>query len=184
MIAVWLTAASAFTVASQIQPAPVPSVIVAPAAPVPGALVLRAGTPILMQTVVGLSSLTNREGDRFDLSVTEDVTVGGYTIIGRGARGIGEIAKLVPKGSFGKSGKLELRLLFVEAGDARIRLDGRAASRGRSGTAGTVVTAVLAGTFAAFVTGSSAVVPAGSAMTGFVDRDLPIFLQPVPVTAR
>ena len=104
--------------------------------------------------------------------------VGGYTVIKRGSRGIGEITRLVPKGAFGKSGKLDVALLYVDAGKDRIRLDGRAASRGHSGTAGTVATAVLIGTFAAFVTGSSAKIEPGSPMTGFIARDLPVALRP------
>ena len=153
-----------------------PAVPIGSVAPEP--VILRAGTPVPMQTGVALSSLTNRQGDRFDLTVTEDVVVGGLVVIRRGSRGIGEITSLTPKGSFGKSGKLEVALLFVDAGTTRVRLDGRAASRGHSGTAGTVVTAVLAGTFAAFVTGSSARIPVGSPMTGFTARDLPVDFLP------
>lgn len=179
-----LLVAGAIASAPQSQSAPSRPPSPVPVASAGDTLILAAGTPIAMKTAVELSSLVNREGERFDLSVTDDVAVGGYIVIARGARGIGEIARLVPKGSFAKSGKLELRLLFVEAGGNRVRLDGRAASRGPSGTAGTVVTAVLAGTFAAFVTGKSAVVPAGSPMTGFIERDLPIVLKPATAAAQ
>ncbi|PTQ13321.1 hypothetical protein CLG96_04260 [Sphingomonas oleivorans] len=141
-------------------------------------MVLRAGTEVPMRTNGELSSKTNRQGDRFDLTVTEDVLVGPHIVIPRGARGIGEITRLIPKGAFGKSGKLELRLLYVEVGNARVRLDGRAGDRGRSGTGATVATAVLAGVFSAFVTGTSARLPSGSTLVGYVERDLPLVLRP------
>lgn len=143
-----------------------------------GQMVLAAGTEVPMKTIRELSSRTNRQGDRFDLVVSEDVLVDGHIVIPRGARGVGEIAKLVPKGSFGKSGKLETRLLYVAIGNHRIRLDGHAADRGKSGTGATVATAVFAGVASAFVTGTSAVIPIESTMVGYVDRDLSIVLQP------
>lgn len=133
-----------------------------------------------METLRDLSSKRNRQGDRFDLTVSEDVVVNGYVIIPRGSRGVGEISRLVPKGAFGKSGKLETRLLYVAVGNSRIRLDGSAADRGKSGTGATVATAVLAGVMSAFITGTSAEIPKGSTMVGYVDRDTPIILKRAP----
>jgi len=155
-----------------------------PTTPVPGSskprLFLPAGTQIPMKTIGGLSSRTNREGDRFELFVSEDVTVGGFTVIPRGSRGIGEISRVVTKGAFGKSGELGVQLLYVDIGDGHIRLDGKVGQRGKSGTGATVVTAILVGTLSFLVTGSSATLPAGTEMIGYVDRDLPIELKPAP----
>lgn len=159
--------------------APVQAVI---AEPVTGPLVLLAGTEVPMKTLTEVSSKHNRQGDRFELVVSEDVLVQGHVVIPRGARGVGEVTKLVPKGAFGKSGKLETRLLYVAVGNSRIRLDGRAADRGKSGTGATVVTAVAAGVFSAFVTGTSAVIPAQSTIIGYVERDMPLALKPVAGT--
>lgn len=154
---------------------PIQAVIAEPAT---GPLVLPAGTEVPMKTLAEVSSKTNRQGDRFDLVVSEDVLVQGHVVIPRGARGVGEVTKLVPKGAFGKSGKLETRLLYVAVGNSRIRLDGRAADRGKSGTGATIATAVAAGVFSAFVTGTSAVIPAQSTIVGYVERDMPLVLQP------
>ena len=131
-----------------------------------------------MKTLRELSSKHDRQGDRFDLVVTEDVLVDGHVVIPRGSRAVGEITRLVPKGAWGKSGKLETRLLYVAVGNSRIRLDGQSSDRGKSGTGATVATAVLAGVAAAFVTGTSAVIAEGTTMVGYVDRDLPLALQP------
>lgn len=141
------------------------------------AMVLRAGAEVPMKTLTELSSKTNRQGNRFELSVTEDVVVEGHVVIPRGSRGVGEIVRLVPKGAFGKSGKMDTVLLYVAVGNHRIQLDGRSGDRGKSGTGATVATAVLAGVASAFVTGTSARVPAGSTMIGYVEKDLPLVVQ-------
>lgn len=154
------------------------------AEPVRGPLVLQAGTEVPMKTLTEVSSKRNRQGDRFDLVVSEDVIVGGHVVIPRGSRGVGEVTRLVPKGAFGKSGKLEVRLLYVAVGNSRVRLDGRAADRGKSGTGATVATAVLAGLFSAFVTGTSAVLPADVTVVGFVERDVPLELKAVAASAN
>ena len=168
---------------SATQPALQPPALTARMAPVAESqLILPMGTEVPMKTVRELSSKRNRQGDRFDLIVSEDVFLNGYVIISRGSRGVGEITRLVPKGAFGKSGKLETRLLYVAVGNNRIRLDGSAADRGKSGTGATVATAVVAGVVSAFITGTSAHIPEGSTMIGYLDRDIPILLQQTSTT--
>ncbi|HEY0314089.1 MAG TPA: hypothetical protein VGC56_16570 [Allosphingosinicella sp.] len=135
-------------------------------------LVLKSGTEVPMKTIAPLSSKVNRQGDRFDLVVAEDVRVNGALVIPRGSRGVGEITHLVHKGAFGRSGKLDTRVLYVTVGDTQVKLDGHAADKGKSGTAGTVAVAVVAGVFSAFVTGKSAVLPSGSTMMGYVQSDM------------
>lgn len=140
-----------------------------PAAP---ALVLRAGTAVPMRTIQPLSSKRARQGQRFDLEVSEDVRVDGLLVISKGARGVGEISRVLPKGMMGRSGKLEVRVLFVEAGGHRIRLDGAARDRGKSGVAPVAIAYPLVGLSAAFFTGTSATIPAGSAIEGHVYQDV------------
>jgi hypothetical protein len=127
-----------------------------------------------MKTLEPLSSKRARQGQRFGLEVSEDVRVDGMLVIPRGARGVGEVSRVVTKGVMGKPGKIEVRALFVEVGGARIRLDGKAADKGESGAAPVLLTAPLVGLSAAFFTGKSAVLPAGSAIQGFVFQDLPL----------
>jgi hypothetical protein len=143
-------------------------------APPASELVLRHGTRVPMQTVKPLSSKRALQGQRFDLEVREDVRVDGLLVIPKGARGVGEVSRVVTKGMMGKPGKLEVRVLFVEAGGRQIRLDGKASDKGASGAAPVVLLAPLIGLDAAFVTGKSAVIPAGSAIDGFVYQDLPL----------
>lgn len=144
-------------------------------APAESGPVLRHGTRVPMQTVEPLSSKRARQGQRFDLEVSEDVRVDGLLVIPKGAHGVGEVSRIVEKGLMGKPGKLEVRVMFVEVGGTRIRLDGKARDKGGSGAAGVIIMAPLVGlTTAALVTGKSAVIPAGSTIDGFVYQDVPL----------
>jgi hypothetical protein len=142
-------------------------------APPAAELVLRQGTRVPMQTLQPLSSKRARQGQRFDLEVSEEVRVDGLLVIPKGARGVGEVSRVVIKGMMGKPGKIEVRVLYVEVGGRRIRLDGKAEDKGASGAAPVILATPLVGIVnAAFFTGKSAVIPAGSAIDGFVYQDL------------
>ena len=138
---------------------------------------LRAGTEVRMRTLEALNSKHARQGERFALEVVEEVVVEGGVIIPRGAMATGEVARVVGRGIMGKAGKLELRILFVEAGGARIRLDGRAVDRGKASTGPVVAGTVLIGPLASFVQGTSAQIPAGTYVSGFVYADVPLMPQ-------
>lgn len=140
----------------------------------PPAPVLRQGTPVAMTTLAPLSSRRARQGQRFDLEVSDEIRVDGLLVIPKGARGVGEVSRVVTKGMMGKPGKLEVRVLYVEVGASRIRLDGKARDKGASGAAPVVLAAPLIGLSAAFFTGKSAVLPAGSPIEGVVFQDVPL----------
>src|SRR3712207_7039641 len=53
-------------------------------------------------------------------------------------RSVGEVSRVVEKGMMGKPGKLEVRVMYVDVGGTRIRLDGKARDKGASGAAGVV----------------------------------------------
>lgn len=145
----------------------------AAAEPAP-APVLRRGTAVPMKTLQPLSSKRARQGQRFDLQVSDDVRVEGMLVIPKGARGVGEVSRVVTKGMMGKRGKLDVRVLFVEVGGTRIRLDGSARESGESGAAPVALAAPLIGVSAGFFTGTSAVIPAGSPIDGYVYQDVPL----------
>jgi len=147
-------------------------------------VMLRQGTPVLMELQETLSSRRSREGDRFRLRVSEPVRVEGIIVIPVGTSAVGEVTKVVKKGAFGRSGKLDTRLLYVQMGDERIPLTGRANDEGEGGTGATVAVAVVAGVFSAFVTGTSAELPVGSILTAYVATDQPMLVSAVAPTAR
>lgn len=142
------------------------------ARPAASTLVLKAGTPVPLTLVGAISSKTHKQGERFDLVVEEDVRVGGRIAIPRGAAAQGEIAAHTAKGPFGKSGRVELRLLHVMVDGRRVRLDGSDRRKGSSSGVPAVATGVAVGLIGPFITGKTAAIPAGTRVTGYVHRDL------------
>jgi hypothetical protein len=169
-----LLACSAFaqepaTLAVTPTPPPVPVVIGGPQASI-----LPEGTAVPLRTLQELSSRTNRVGDRFDLEVTENITLNGRTVIPFGAKAVGEVTRVVKKGMFGKSGKLDTRVLYVKMGDRQLRVRGSKDDKGAGGTAATVATLLFVWPAAFFVTGKSAVLPPGTTATTYLEEDLSV----------
>ena len=133
---------------------------------------LRAGTSVPLKTLTELTTKGKklRVGDRFNLEVAEPVMVEGVTVIPVGSPAIGEVTSVRNKGMWGKSGAIEVRMLYTTVNGRQIRLSGATDDKGVTGTAGVVGAVVLLPVAGFFLTGTSAVIPAGSAITGFVQR--------------
>jgi len=146
---------------------------------------LRAGTEVNLRTRTELNSRTTRTGQRFDLEVSDPVTLNGQIVIPAGSIAVGEVTRVRRKGMWGRRGILETRLLYVRVGDHQIRLNGAAGDRGRAGTAGVVASIVVIPVVGFFVTGTSAVLPSGTSTVGFTEEDVPVvFAGPVVLTMR
>lgn len=141
---------------------------------------LPEGTPIPLRTLQQLSSQTSRVGDRFDLEVTDDIHLNGRTVIPAGTKAAGEVTRAEKKGMFGKSGKLETRVLYIKLGDRQLRVRGSKDDKGSSGTAATVATLLFVWPAAFFVTGKSAVLPPGTTTTTYLEQNLPLVFADSP----
>ena len=143
-----------------------------PAVPAePAKLVLPKGTMVRLMVIKEVNSRDNRPGDRFVLRVDEDVQVQGVTLIPTGAKAWGELIGAEKSGGVGKSGKINARLLFVEAGERKIDLDGERQSSGSGGT-GQVVASVLAfGPLGLLMKGNNATLKAGEILNGYTLAD-------------
>ena len=164
-------------------PAPVavqssqPSVMtIAPAQP--GLSILPQGTPVRLRLLQQLHSQENRTGDRFDLEVAEDVLLSGVVVIPRGSRATGEITRVRRKGMWGRSGRLETRLLSVSANGMTIPISGGVAERGDTGTAGVVASIVVLPVAGFFVTGTSAILPVGSGFNAHTESEIRVAIDP------
>lgn len=147
-------------------PAPVeaaPAVLAVPvAAPTSSATRnLPANTEVLLSMNEELSTKKNEEGDTFYMTVVHNVVHDGYVVIPKGARATGEITWRTGKGAFGKSGKMEIELRYVEVGGKRVPLVGNFRQEGEGNTVATIGGVIAAGVFAAFITGKSGRIPAG-----------------------
>jgi hypothetical protein len=142
--------------------------------------VLRAGTEIRLRTLVELSSKEAKPGERFDLEVSDDVMLNGRTVIPAGSRAVGEVTGVKKKGMWGKSGKVDTRLLYVRVGDQQVRLTGQMGDKGKAGTAGVVGALAVVPLAGFFVTGTSGNIPRGTGTVGYLESDLPVvFAGPV-----
>ncbi len=101
----------------------------------PGNAVLRVGTevPLRLSEELTTKGKTLRVGNRFHLQVSEPVVVNGVTVIPSGSQAVGEITDVRNKGMWGKSGKLNARVLYVIANGRQIRLTGGFDDKGTAG---------------------------------------------------
>lgn len=156
--------------------------VLAPAAPqatilaAPPEKILRSGTdvPLAMSETITTNGKKLRVGQRIHLQVASPVMLGSAVVIPVGSLAEGEVTDVRNKGMWGKSGRIEARVLNVRVGDRLIRLSGTFDDKGVTGTAGVVAAVVLIPIAGFFVTGTSATIPAGSGVKAFLDEDLRI----------
>ncbi|QIK77755.1 hypothetical protein G7077_01330 [Sphingomonas piscis] len=155
-----------------VAPAPAHATIISPAGP----SVLRAGAevPLRMSETINSNNKALREGHRIRMEVASDVLLGGKVVIPAGSPVTAEITEVRRKGMWGKSGRIEARVLSTRVGDRLIRLSGTFDDKGVTGTAGVVTAIALVPVAGFFVTGTSAQILAGSGVKAFLDEDLQI----------
>jgi len=156
---------------------PEPGPVIA-AAPTTNA-VLRAGTPVSLRI---LEEVTTKEkkarvGQRLRMEVASPVEYNGVVVIPAGTPAEGEITSVRNKGMWGKSGHLGARALWTRVNGRQVRLAGTFDDKGVTGTAGVVASIALIPLAGFFVTGTSAVLPAGGMVPGFLDEDLELAIR-------
>jgi hypothetical protein len=86
----------------------------APRAPAPPPeIILARQTPVRLKLGRELSSATAHVGDEVNFEVSQDVIVGGITVIAKGAPGFGAVTEAEPKKRMGKAGKLDVAVNSV-----------------------------------------------------------------------
>ena len=153
-------------------------------APATANAVLRVGTEVPLKLSQALTTARKklRVGDRFHLEVAEAVMVQNVVVIPVGSPAMGEITDARNKGMWGRSGHLAARVLYVTVNGRQIRLSGAFDDKGVAGGVGAVaVSAIVFLPAGFFMTGTSALVPAGTIIKSFVDEDVPLAM---PVAAQ
>jgi hypothetical protein len=150
-------------------------------------MVLRTGTKVVlkMEEEITTKGKKLRVGQRFRLQVAEPVKVNEVIVIPAGSPAIAEITSVRNKGMWGKSGAVTAQLVRVDVPGRSIRLSGSFDDKGTTGTAGVVGAIAFVPVAGFFMTGTSATIPAGATVTGFIDEDVPLQMaKPVerPVT--
>ena len=149
------------------------------AAPATTNAILRTGTPVPLRLSEELTTKGKklRVGQRFRMEVGENVNVQGVTVIPVGSPAVGEITDVRNKGMWGKSGHLGARILYVTVNGRQIRLSGAFDDKGVAGGIGAVaVSAIVFLPAGFFMTGTSAMIPVGAMVKGFVDEDVQLAL--------
>lgn len=155
-------------------------------APVTSNAVLRAGTPVTLRILEEVTTKEKRArvGQRVRMEVAAPVEVNGVVVVPVGSPAEGEITSVRNKGMWGKSGHLEARALYTRVNGRQIRLSGTFDDKGVTGTGGVVASIALVPLAGFFVTGTSAVLPAGGQVPAFIDEDIELALvntRPAPM---
>jgi hypothetical protein len=117
-------------------------------------------TPVMVRLEDEISSNKNKPGDRFRITVAEDVRIGDVVVIPAGSAGEGEVIHAAKPKAGGVAGELILAARFVHVGDVEVRLRSFALGvAGADHSEGALATAFVAGPFAMFVHGGVVIVP-------------------------
>lgn len=135
-------------------------------------IVVPEGTEFSMRLEEALSSSTATEGDRFTISLDEDVELADGTVLRAGYRGVGEVVEARDNGMLGKSGKLNVRLVYLKVGDERIRLRANKGAKGDVRVGATVATVILFWPAAPFIKGKDVSIKKGTRLTAYADQDV------------
>jgi hypothetical protein len=115
-----------------------------------------------------------RVGQRFRMTVAEDIRVNGQIVIPVGTPAVGEVTDVRNKGMWGKSGHVGAQVLYLQVNGRQIRLSGTFDDKGVTGTAGVVAAIALIPIAGFFTTGTSANIPSGAGVKAFIDEDVPL----------
>ena len=136
--------------------------------------ILPEGLTIALETRQDLSSKSAKEGDPVDLTVAKAVTIGGVTVIPAGTPVTGEVVSVRDNGLLGRSGKLDIGVTTVKAGQQDVPVRGQRNVVGRSGKLGSMGAGILFLPLAILVRGKDVKLPAGTPFEVYVDKEVVI----------
>lgn len=84
-----------------------------------GEVTLRAGTPVVVETVQTLNAKNLSEGQTVSVRVKYNVVVSKHTVVAAGALGNATVSEVQRPGMFGKAGKVELQIQSIQAVDGQ-----------------------------------------------------------------
>jgi len=151
-------------------------------------LYLHDGTPVRMRLTKNLSSADAKTGDTIDFEVLDDVMVGDFLVIKRGAVAIGSVTDAEKKKRMARGGKLDVTIDYVRlVSDEKVALRGvkETSGGGHTGamTGGIVVTALIvwpAAPFFLFMHGKDTVIPRDTEITAYVNGEIKLDRQKLP----
>lgn len=125
---------------------------------------LPANTRVVLRMSEDVTTKGKRwfEGEPFTLAVAQNVILGDTVVIPAGSRAVGTVTWLSKPGVFGKTGKIEISLEYIEFRQNRIELEGTYSQEGAGKSRKRNFMSRL---FGGMLSGANAVIPAGLQLT-------------------
>ena len=188
LVALATGAVTSAAVAQEATPSPSSEPIVArPALAPPPATpmtMLPARTEILLSLNEELTSREHRQGQTFPLTVVGDVMLGNYVVIPSGTPAVGEVTWVTGRGIFGKSGKMDIAIRYIDLNGRQIPVVGTFRQEGEGNTVATLAGVAVVPVAGFFITGRSAVIPVGRHLEVRLRDNLPVILPAGPGTTQ
>jgi hypothetical protein len=137
--------------------------------------IIPAGTLVSIRVDENLSSGSAKRGDKFQISLMNDLWVGDKIAVPMGTKGVGEVIHASGKGFGGRAGELIVTARYLEHDRRKIRLGHFKLYAAGSDNATTALIATAAAPIIGiFVTGTSAQIGLGQFAQAKVTEDFPI----------
>jgi hypothetical protein len=164
---------------AQETPVAVPAVAETVASPASAEAVIPANTEVVLSINETVTSGTHRMGEKVFFTVVQDVKADGRTVIPQGTRAVGQITSRTGKGSFGKSGKMDVTFRYIDLNGMQIPIQGLHHQEGSGATAATIGAVVAAGVVGGLlVHGKSARIAQGREFTVRTKDAIPVAVSP------
>ena len=137
------------------------------------------GTEFSIRLDEAISSNTSVEGDRFTVTLDDDVKLSDGTVLKAGYHGVGEVVEAQKNGMLAKTGKLNIRLVYLRVGDERIRLRANKGAEGDVRVGSTVAAVILFWPVAPFIRGKEVTIRKGTLLHAYADQDI-VLTTPLP----
>jgi hypothetical protein len=143
---------------------------------------LKEGIEVPLKFANGISSKTANEGDPVEFLLDDDLKVGDSVVVAKGAHALATITTAKKAGMMGRPGDLSVQIQYLVVGSNRVHIRGTKGREGDSKTGATVALTILFGPIGLIKHGKNVEIPAGTALTAYVDQD--IWLAPIKVSGN
>jgi hypothetical protein len=137
-----------------------------------GGCLLRDSTQVSLKFANNLSSKTAHEGDPVEFVLDEDLKIGDAILVTKGAHAVAAVSNARKAGMLGRPGDLSVQLQYLVAGSNHVRLRGTKGREGEGKVGTAVALTVLFGPIGLIKHGKNVEIPAGTALTAYVDQDI------------
>jgi hypothetical protein len=132
---------------------------------------LKEGDVVSLKFAADLNSKTAHEGDPVEFLLDDDLKVGESIVVARGAHAVATVTDAKKAGMMGRPGELSVQMQYLVSGTNHVRIRGTKGREGDSKSGATVALTILFGPIGLIKHGKNVDIPAGTALTAYVDQD-------------